>query len=101
MVNMKLWNEIQQDAYDPEDENPADALMDAMDQHAPPQRIESIMADIMDYVWNRDNGDGWFDIVGVVCGVPLLVIRYQWWEPHGWHYRIINPRMDHHYKMMD
>ena len=76
-------------------DNPMDELMDAMDEHAPPQRIKAIMDDIMDDVWNRDNGDGWFDIVGVVCGVPLLVIRYQWWEPHGWHYRIIDPSIEH------
>jgi len=101
MVNIRLWNEIQMDAYDDDDDlNPADALMDAMDRHAAPQQVESIMAGIMDDVWNRDNGDGWFDIVGVVGGVPFLVIRYQWWES-GWHYRLINPRMEHHYKMMD
>lgn len=84
-----------------EHENPSDELMDAMNRHAPPQQVESIMAGIMDDVWNRDCGDGWFDIVGVLGGVPFLVIRYQWWEPNGWHYRLINPRMEHHYKMMD
>ncbi len=70
--------------------NPADQLMDAIDAHAPPQRIESILREVVDEVVERDFGDGWFDLVGIIGGVAFLVIRYQWW-PTGWHYRIINP----------
>lgn len=71
-------------------DNPADRLMDAMDRHAEPQIIEAIMREVMDEVVERDFGDGWFDIVGMINGSAFLVIRYQWW-PSGWHYRMINP----------
>lgn len=70
--------------------NPADQLMDAMDAHAPPQRIESILREVVEEVVEREIEPGWFDLVGIIGGVAFLVIRYQWW-PTGWHYRIINP----------
>lgn len=73
-------------------ENPYLPLVEAMDRADEPQRVRARLEDLFETVIQRDNGDGWFDLIaGSGEGEdfePALCIRYQH-QPQGWYYRII------------
>ena len=72
-----------------------DAFQNAVMDKAEPQAIVAILEAMCLKVTRRDNGDGWFDLIGMIeegeDAAPVIGVRYQWWDG-GWHYMLVHPR---------